>query len=131
MPITKTILKKVRQQAIVSLVGSGTAEIDLNADLKLADETFRGYANTNVTINSAIFSSGNVTTPVTISRSGSNVLLLFGNDNWSFSQLNGFTLSQNNTANVSVTIPDPGGTVILGLTKTAGYTEPDQQSTPR
>jgi hypothetical protein len=131
MPITKTVLKKVRQQAVVSLVGSGVMEIDLNADLKLSDEVFRGYANTNVMINSAIFSTGNTIAPAMVSRGGSNVLLLFGNDNWSFSQLNGFTLTQNNTANISVTIPDPGGTVILGLTKTTGYTEPDQQSIPR
>ena len=129
MAITKTILKKVRQQAIISLVGDGTANIDLNADLALADETFLGYANANVNINSVVFST-NETTPITVQRGGSNVLILWGNDNWSFAQQFGVVLTQNNTANISVTIP-AGGTLILGLSKTAGYREPDQQSLPR
>ena len=49
----------------------------------------------------------------------------------SLSQQFGFVLNQNNTSNISVTIPSPGGTVFLGLTKAAGYREPDQQSVPR
>lgn len=130
MPITKTILKKQRQQAVVELVGDGTASIDLNADLTLSDETFNGYANCNVNINSAVFSvpDGNVTL---ITRNSSNILLIYGNDNWAFSQQFGYVLNQNNTSNISVTIPSPGGTVILGLTKAAGYREPNQQILPR
>lgn len=130
MPITKTILKKQRQQAVVELVGDGTASIDLNADLTLSDETFKGYANCNVNINSAVFSvpDGNVTL---ITRNSSNILLIYGNDNWAFSQQFGYVLNQNNTSNISVTIPSPGGTVILGLTKAAGYQEPNQQILPR
>jgi hypothetical protein len=127
MPITKTVLKKVRQQAVVRFVGDGTANIDSNVDVALSDETFEGYANVNVNINAIIFSNGSSTTPITISRNGSIVLQLFGNDNWSFAQMNGFVLSENNNANVSVTIPSPGGTVILGLSKNKGYREPDQQ----
>lgn len=127
MAITKTVLKKVRQQAVVRFVGDGTANIDSNADVALSDETFEGYANVNVNINAIIFSNGSSTTPITISRNGSIVLQLFGNDNWSFAQMNGFVLSDNNNANVSVTIPSPGGTVILGLSKNKGYREPDQQ----
>ncbi len=127
MAITKTVLKKVRQQAVVRFIGDGTANIDSNADVALSDETFEGYANVNVNINAIIFSNGSSTTPITISRNGSIVLQLFGNDNWSFAQMNGFVLSDNNNANVSVTIPSPGGTVILGLSKNKGYREPDQQ----
>lgn len=131
MAITKTILKKVRQQAFIELVGDGTANIDLNADLALADETFLGYANANVNISSIVFSIGNTTNHATITRSGTTILRLWGNDNWPFSQQFGFVLNQNNTANISVTIPSDGGTVILGLTKVSGYREPDQQSVPR
>lgn len=126
MPITKTVLKKVRQQAIVKLVGDGTATIDLNADLKLADETFKGYANTNVNINSIVWSVPD-TAPTLIQRNGSNVLILVGNDNWSFTQMLGFSDSSNNTANISVTIPGSGGTVILGLTKAEGFAPPNDQ----
>lgn len=126
MPITKTVLKKVRQQAIVKLVGDGTATIDINADLKLADETFKGYANTNVNINSIVWSVPD-TAPTLIQRNGSNVLILVGNDNWSFTQMLGFSDSSNNTANISVTIPGSGGTVILGLTKAEGFAPPNDQ----
>lgn len=127
MPITKTILKKVRQQAVIQLVGDGTANIDLNADLCLADETFKGYANANVNINAVTFST-NETAPIIISRGGANVLILYGNDNWYFAQNQGFVLTQNNTSNITVTIPSATGTVILGLTKAAGYAEPDRQN---
>jgi hypothetical protein len=136
MAIIKSILKKQRQQAVIQLVGEGTANIDLNADLALADEIFLGYANANVNINSVVYSvpeaeaeaGGGVST---IKRNGSNVLVFNSNDNWSFTQQFGFVLNQNNTSNISVTIASPGGTVFLGLTKAAGYQEPDQQSQPR
>jgi hypothetical protein len=132
MAIIKNILKKQRQQAVIQLVGDGTANIDLKADLALADEIFLGYANANVNINSVVYSvpeaSGGLST---IKRNGSNVLVFYSNDNWTFSQQFGFVLNQNNTSNITVTIPSPGGTVFLGLTKAAGYQEPDQQSQPR
>jgi len=126
MAVTKTILKKVRQQAIVKLVGDGTANIDLNADLKLADETFKGYANANVNINS-IFWSVPDTAPTLIQRNNSNVMILVGNDNWSMTQMMGFSDSSNNSANITVTIPGFGGTVYLGLTKADGYVTPNDQ----
>ncbi len=132
MAITKTILKKQRQQAVIQLVGDGTVNIDLNADLALADETFLGYANANVNINSIVYSVPDYTGGGTfIKRNNSNVLIIYSNDNWTFSQQFGFVLNQNNTSNISVTIPSPGGTLFLGLTKAAGYQEPDQQSVPR
>lgn len=126
MPITKTVLKRVRQQAVVKLVGDGTATIDLDADLKTSAETFKGYANANVNINSIIWSVPD-TAPTLIQRNSSNVLLLVGNDNWSFTQMIGFSDTSNNTSNITVTIPSFGGTVILGLTKTDGYTTPNDQ----
>ena len=125
MPITKTILKKVRQQAIVKLVGDGTANVDLIADLKLSDETVSDPANVRVNINSIYFNSENG--PILVKRNNSNVLVLFAGDNWFFSQSSGFTDTSNNSANVVVTIPSTGGTVILGLTKERGFDEPDQQ----
>jgi hypothetical protein len=51
MAITKSILKKVRQQAIVKFVGDGTANVDCNVDVRLSDETFIGYGNANLNIN--------------------------------------------------------------------------------
>ena len=54
--------------------------------------------------------------------------VLYGSDNWFFTQQTGFSDTSNNSANVVVTIPAPGGTVILGLTKERGFVEPDQQN---
>lgn len=125
MPITKTIVKKVRQQAIVKFVGDGTANVDLIADLKLSDETPLDPANIKVNINSIYFN--NNSGPITINRNNSNVLLLYGSDNWFFTAVSGFSDTSNSSANVVVTIPSPGGTVILGLTKEKGFVEPDQQ----
>jgi hypothetical protein len=126
MPVTKTILKKTRQQVVVAMVGDGTSTVDLDADCRLADETFRGYANCNVNINSIVFSVPD-TAPTLVQRNTSNVLVVVGNDNWSFNQQFGYVVSQNNTANISVTIPSFGGTVFLSLTKNSGYSEPNQQ----
>lgn len=126
MPLIKTILKKTRQHAVVELVGEGSSTIDLAADLKLTDETFRGYANCNVHINGVMFTVSD-TLPTTITRNSSNVLVLLGSDNWSFSQQMGFALTQNNTSNIAVTVPGMGGTVVLSLSKVAGYAEPEQQ----
>ena len=132
MAITKTILKKQRQQAVIQLVGDGTANVDLDADLTMADETFKGYSNCNVNITSVVYSVPESTGGLSsIKRDGSNILLFYSNDNWAFSQQFGYVLNQNNTANISITIPSPGGTVLLGVSKTAGYEEPDQQSQPR
>ena len=125
MAITKTILKKVRQQAVVKLVGDGTANVDLIADLKLSDETVSNASNVKVNINSIYFNAD--TGPILVKRNNSNVMVLFGSDNWFFSQSSGFTDTSNNSANVVVTLPASGGTVILGLTKEAGFAEPEQQ----
>lgn len=125
MPITKTILKKVRQQAIVKFVGDGTANVNLIADLKLDDETPLDPANIKVNINSIYFNTE--TGPITVNRDGANVLLLYGSDNWFFTQTSGFSDTSNASANIVLTIPADGGTVILGLTKEKGFVEPDQQ----
>jgi len=129
MPVTISILKKVRQQAVVKFIGDGTNTLDIK-DLSLADESFGGYTGgANVTINSALWTSTDVNAPILIKRpvSGANVMILHGNDNWSMSQMMGFVDSSNSTANISVTIPSGGGTLYLGLTKNNGFTEPNQQ----
>lgn len=131
MAVTKTILKKVRQQAVVKFVGDGTANVDLDTDLKLADETFLGYANTNVTITGMVWSSSDsIISPILIKRpfTGANIAILFGNDNWSLSQMFGFVESSNSSSNIQITLPPSGGTLYLTVTKNNGYREPDQQT---
>ena len=127
MPISKFIIKRVRQQAIIKFVGDGTANVDLVADLKLPDETVTDVANTvRVNINSVIFTNSNSTTPITIARNGNTVMQLFGNDNWSFNQMMGFVDNENNGANIKVTLPATS-TLFLGLTK-QGFNEPNNQA---
>jgi archaellum component FlaF (FlaF/FlaG flagellin family) len=128
MAITKTILKKVRQQAVVKFVGDGTANVDCNADVRLSDETFIGYGNANLNINTVYYNQSNTLTPITITRNGNVLFQLFGNDQWLLSQQSGIVDNTFNGANIVVTIPAPGGTVILGLTKAGGYTPPDLQA---
>ena len=128
MAVTKTIIKKVRQQAIVKFVGDGQSNIDLNADLSLSDETFLGYANTNVTITGMVWSTN--TGPVLIKRpfTGANAIVLWGNDNWSLSQMFGFVDTTNVSSNINITMPNEGGTLYLTLSKKTGYQEPNQQT---
>jgi hypothetical protein len=133
MAVTKTILKKARQQAVVKFVGDGQANIDLNIDLVMSDETFLGYSNCNVTINSVIYTSSDAASnPILIKRpsTGANVLILSGTDNWMLSQNYGFTDSTNTQSNINIVLPPAGGTLILGVTKKNGYQEPNEQIAP-
>ena len=133
MAVTKTILKKARQQAVIKFVGDGQANVDLNVDLTMSDETFLWYSNCNVTINSVIYTSSDaVINPILIKRpsTGANVLILSGAYNWMLSQNYGFTDSTNTQSNINIVLPPTGGTLILGVTKKNGYQEPNEQTAP-
>jgi len=127
MAVTKTVLKKTPQTAVVKLVGSGSSTIDLNTDLKTTKESFLGYANSNVNIAGILWTFGG-TDSLTIARNSSTVMVLYGNDNWSLNQQFGFTDTANNNANLDCTLSGSGGTVFLTLSKTQGYTLPNQQT---
>jgi hypothetical protein len=122
------ILKKVRQQAIVQYIGSGSSTIDLAA-LKLSDETF-DRANSVVTVAHVYF---NFVTAGNIQRADGTTILEIGAggmDNWDFAQNGGFVLNQSANSNVIVNMGASAGTVILTLHKSAGYTEPNNQTLP-
>jgi hypothetical protein len=120
------ILKKVRQQAVVQYVGSGSTTIDL-ASLALPDETF-DRANSKVTLAHVYFhfaSNG------TIARASGNTILEFAAgamDNWDFAGQGGYVLNQDANANVVVNMGASAGTVILTLHKSSGYAEPNNQT---
>jgi hypothetical protein len=135
MPVTRTILKNVRQQAVVKFIGSGTANIDLRADLTQPEETFQGFANTNVTITSVLWSTDGATSaPILVQRGvnstvATNVMILYGGaSEWELSQDSGFVDNVGANSNVTVIIPPSGGMVYLVLGKTSGYLGPDFQS---
>jgi hypothetical protein len=135
MPVTTTILKNVRQQAVVKFIGSGTANIDLRADLTQAEETFQGFGNTNVTIKTVMWSTTDaVGTPILVQRgqnatSATNVMILYGGaSDWELDQGAGFVDNVGANSNVTVILPPSGGMVYLVLGKTSGYLGPDFQS---
>ena len=132
MAVTKTILKNVRQQAVVKFIGSGYANVDLRADLTQPEETFQGFANTNVTIKTVMWSTTDSTaSPILIQRgiaaaSATNVMILYGGaSTWELSQDSGFVDNVGADSNVTVIIPPAGGTVYMVLGKTSGYIGPD------
>lgn len=129
MPIVKTVLKKVRQQAIVKLVGDGTSTIT-SLDVALADETV-DQPNVQMNITGAMWSTSGAS-PVVVTRNGTVTMYLNGNDNWSMTQMLGFSDTANNSANISVAMP-ANSLVYLHLSKPDGFNEPTpawQRPTP-
>ena len=137
MPVTTTILKNVRQQAVVKFIGSGIANVDLRADLKRSDETFRGFANTNVTIQSVIWSTDGATSAPILVQRGANsaiatnvMILLYGTADWELDQGAGFVDDVGANSNVTVILPAAGAMLYLVLGKKNGYVGPDLQTAP-
>jgi hypothetical protein len=131
MPVIRTVLKKVRQQAVVKIVGNasagssdGTANIG-PLELKLTDETL-DLPNVQMNITGIMWTTPGAF-PIVITRNNSTVMILNGNDNWSTSQMFGFADTSNNSANITVTMP-ANSTIYLHISKPAGFIEPDQQT---
>jgi hypothetical protein len=124
MPVTRTVLKKVRQQAVVKFVGDGQANIT-SFDLRLSDETI-DQPNVQMNITGMMWSTSGAL-PVVVSRNGIPILYLNGNDNWSLTQMFGFSDSSNTNSNISLAMP-ANSLVYLHLSKSAGFIEPDQQT---
>ena len=122
---SKTVLKKTRQQAIVKLVGTGSYTIT-PLDVKLADETVASNGNVTMNINSVIYSLVGASAS-TVARGATTVMELTGNDNWSFSQMMGFVENESNASNITVTL-NGGGMIYMGITKSDGFTEPNNQA---
>ena len=127
MPVVKTVLKKVRQQAIVKLVGDGTASIT-SLDLALADENV-DQPNVKINLGGTMWTTPGPN-PIVITRNNTVTHYLNGNDNWTMSQMFGFSDTANNSANISVALP-ANSLIYLHLTKADGFDEPNQQILPR
>jgi len=136
MAVTTTILKNVRQQAVVKFIGSGTANVDLRADLTQPEETFLGFANTNVSIKTVMWSSTDAAgVPVLVQRgisaaSATNVMILYGGQDWELDQGAGFVDDVNANANITVQLPASGGMLYMVLGKRTGYEGPNFQTAP-
>lgn len=114
---TVNILKRTQQHAVVSVVGTGSGTVSLN-DLAAPYEII-DRPNARVNINTVMFSVSGTTN---IARNSTNVLVLTdGQETFKFSAEIGFSLDTENNANIVVSKGAADGTVILGLSKVAGY----------
>lgn len=115
---TSKVIKNVPLHSVVKILGPGTATIDLST-LKTSVQDFdRGNARVN--ISSMYFSSNSA---LTVSRNSNTILKLSADsENWIFNAASGFVLDEDNDSNVTVTFMGGDGTVIIGLSKIAGYT---------
>ena len=137
MAVTTTILKNVRQQAVVKFIGSGTANVDLRADLTQPEETFQGFGNVNVSIKTVMWSTtDSVSAPILVQRGvnatvATNVMILYGGaSDWELDQGAGFVDDVGASSNVTVILPPSGGMLYLVLGKRSGYLGPDFQTAP-
>ena len=127
MPVVKTVLKKVRQQAAVKLIGDGSATIT-SLDLALADEVV-DQPNVQMNITGSMWTTPGPV-PIIITRNGTVTQYLNGNDNWAMAQMFGISDTANNSANITITLP-ANSMVYLSITKADGFNEPNQQILPR
>lgn len=138
MPITKSILKNTKRQAVVKLTGTGTATVDIfelkyvgantlayGSSIRLHDQTV-SPANVELMITDLMY---DVSTTSNITRN-SNVIWTMNSGAATFGFANdiGVVLNQDANANVVVNIGGTAnGTVLIGFTKGAGYNDPDLQ----
>ena len=127
MAVVKTVLKKVRQQAAVKLIGDGSATIT-SLDLALVDEVV-DQPNVQMNITGAMWTIPG-SDSIVITRNGTVTQYLNGNDNWSMTQMFGISDTANNSANITVTMP-ANSMMYLSITKADGFNEPNQQILPR
>jgi hypothetical protein len=127
MAVVKTVLKKVRQQAAIKLIGDGSASIT-SLDLALADEVV-DQPNVQMNITGVMWTTPGPV-PIIITRNGTVTQYLNGNDNWAMAQMFGISDTANNSANITIIMP-ANSMVYLSITKADGFNEPNQQILPR
>lgn len=113
---TTKVIKNVPLQTVVKILGPGSATIDLE-DLKTSTQDFdRGNAKVN--INTIYYTANGF---ITYTRNSNVILKTEGSDNWFFSAASGIVLDEENGSNITVTFNNSDGSVILALSKIAGY----------
>lgn len=140
MPITKTILKNTKRQAVVKLVGSGQATVDIfelayvgantiatGSAIRLHDQSVTP-ANVQLTITD-LFYDCSVTSNIV--RNGNVIWAMSpGHGTYNFTQEMGVALDQDANANVIVNIGTTGANsaIVIGFTKGTGYNDLDLQN---
>jgi len=121
MAVTKTIIKKTQQEAIVKVGGTaGSAVIDISADLLSHNQALSGDP-VKVDIVGAMV-GGLLTNAITVTRNSVPVLAFAGENNGTFDfEGQGFRDETQNTQNITVTIAGAEGHIYLTLRKSAGF----------
>lgn len=129
MPVTKSILKNSKRQAVVKLVGTGLGYINVHelaavvGPNAISDVQTVSTANLELTISDLFY---DVSAASNITRN-SNVIWAMngGSADYAFSRDIGVVLNQDANANVLVNIGGTAnGTVLIQFTKGAGYNDP-------
>jgi len=140
MAVTKTILKNTKRQAVVKLVGTGQATVDIyelkyvgpntiatGSSTMLHEQTVVP-ANVVLTITDLFY---DCSTTANITRNGNVIWAMnAGTGTFNFTQEIGVALDQDANANVVVNLSSTGAnsSVLIGFTKGAGYNDPDLQN---
>ena len=121
MAVTKTVLKKTQQEAIVKVGGTdGSAVIDIAADLLSHNQQLSGDPVLVDIVGAEV--SGLLNNAVTITRNGVPILAFAGENNGAFDfEGMGFRDSIENNQNITVTIAGAEGHIYLTLRKVAGF----------
>ena len=134
-----TILKNSKRQAVIKFVGPGTYYANLST---LLHANVGGYTEQNLTVANAIASitdiitdvnnTGNIVRTIDGSAVVDTTYTFAGQSDTSFSQGYGFvlnpTLAQYANANIRVDFGTTVGTVIIGISKGAGFNDLDLQN---
>jgi membrane-associated PAP2 superfamily phosphatase len=118
MAATKTITKLTTTDSIVRIVATAAADtstIDLQTDLKMANETLA--ANQSVYITAVLTSTND---SIKLVRNAVTVADLYGSNQFLEAE---WALTDQPTSDIVVTFAGPG-TVIMHLKKVAGYNTP-------
>lgn len=140
MAVTKTILKNTKRQAVVKLVGTGQATVDIYELKYVGPNTIATGASTMLHEQTVV--PANVVLTITdlyydcsahgnITRNGNVIWTMNpGTGTFNFTQEIGVALDQDANANVVVNLSttSANSSVLIGFTKGAGYNDPDLQN---
>jgi len=140
MPVTKTILKNTKRQAVVKLVGTGEATISIyelayvgantlatGSSIRLHDQSVTP-ANVQLTITDLFY---DVSAAANIVRNGNVIWAMNpGQGTYNFTQEIGVALDQDANANVVVNLSttNANSSIVIGFTKGTGYNDIDLQN---
>jgi hypothetical protein len=122
MAVTKTVLKKAHQEAVVKVAGTAaSATISLASDLLHTNQALTSGGTPTVNIVGAHW-TGAPTSTITIVRNSVTIMSIAADQptNFDFEGL-GFVDSIGNTSDIVVTIAGGEAAVYLQLRKIAGY----------